>query len=612
MRAHVQVKGCTKAKPNSDGSISFSADVSNLRYLLNGPSPLYVLYVAQTGELRYVWVRDEVRRINTKKPEWMHQQTAALRFMAKLDEHGLEDIHERVRRDARITTQFHELLGRTDIRERTIHVDLTNATIIDTDAIREALVQGGLTLVSSGDPAKVLEAIDKLNYADKHLPRVLLVQAYARCSQGRYQTASGILMDLAPNAGALAETDRQFAALLRDICDHQLGRISTSEYIEKQKRAAQDVEEEFALSRRIDHLWYQLLDNGNRRGIELYLPPLRHAVARVLAMKDASEAFRMQARTAGLYGDGVELVERADHDIKILQLMRSVSPPPPGNSIFQALNAAFARWSAAANNLVHDAVRLGHPRLIGDACYVRSFILFVHYSTALLRLTPEGYTKHSYVLKAQVSLDVRRAIECYRIAGHVEWELHAKLLLADVSHLIGDIMCAAETATEVLPVAEAYQFDAMVSKARAHINGDPIYQQLRRKHLGRREEDSDFREAGYTDEYLRSRAADAIQALGFPGDVLPVFTRAVTSWRDVARERLHWCRHIQLLEVTYESDANNHVRDPLRKCHCDKLGLSSRILLTDWSPLISSFKQTHCLQCPDRSPKITPTSANQE
>ena len=323
MRAHVQVKGCTKAKPNADGSISFSANVSNLGYLLNGPSPLYVLYVAQTGELRYVWVRDEARRINATKPNWMRQQTVTLRFVAKLDEHGLEDIHERVGRDARITTQFHELLGRTDIRERTIHVDLKNATIIDPDAIREVLIQGGLTLVSSGDPAKVLEAIDKLSYADKHLPRVLLVQAYAKCSQGRYQTGSGILMDLVPKAGELPESDRQFAALLRDICDHQLGRISTPEYVERQKRAAQDLDEEFALSRRIDHLWYQLLGNGNRRGIELYLPPLREAVARVLAMKDASEAFRIQARTAGLFGDGVELIERADHDLKILQLMRT-------------------------------------------------------------------------------------------------------------------------------------------------------------------------------------------------------------------------------------------------------------------------------------------------
>ena len=68
MRAHIQVKGCGKAEANADGSISFSADVSNLSYLLNVSSPLYVLYVEQANELRYVWVRDEVNRINGTNP----------------------------------------------------------------------------------------------------------------------------------------------------------------------------------------------------------------------------------------------------------------------------------------------------------------------------------------------------------------------------------------------------------------------------------------------------------------------------------------------------------------------------------------------------------------
>jgi hypothetical protein len=62
MRAHVQVKGKKYLKANDDGSFSYSADVSNLNYLLNGLSPLYVLYTADTKELRYAWVRDEVNR----------------------------------------------------------------------------------------------------------------------------------------------------------------------------------------------------------------------------------------------------------------------------------------------------------------------------------------------------------------------------------------------------------------------------------------------------------------------------------------------------------------------------------------------------------------------
>jgi hypothetical protein len=63
MRAHVQVKGQAESKAKSDGSVSYSAAVSNINYLLNGTSPLYVVYLADVRELRYAWVRDEVNRI---------------------------------------------------------------------------------------------------------------------------------------------------------------------------------------------------------------------------------------------------------------------------------------------------------------------------------------------------------------------------------------------------------------------------------------------------------------------------------------------------------------------------------------------------------------------
>src|SRR3954449_13231430 len=51
MRAHVQVKARAETKANSDGSVSYSADVSNINYLLNRSSPLYVVYLADEREL---------------------------------------------------------------------------------------------------------------------------------------------------------------------------------------------------------------------------------------------------------------------------------------------------------------------------------------------------------------------------------------------------------------------------------------------------------------------------------------------------------------------------------------------------------------------------------
>ena len=192
MRSHVQVKARAEKKLNSDGSISYSADASNINYLLNGLSPLYVLYLADERELRYAWVRDEVNRIERETSDWKRQKTVTLRFTAMLDEAGLQDIHDCIRREARLDREIHDLLSRADVTEKTLHVNLKESKVTDPDKIRDLLLEAGLTLVSSGDAAGVLEAIDKLSHADRKLPRLLLVRAFAECSLGHYQAASAL------------------------------------------------------------------------------------------------------------------------------------------------------------------------------------------------------------------------------------------------------------------------------------------------------------------------------------------------------------------------------------------------------------------------------------
>ncbi len=96
MRSQIQVKATKDAKYNPDGSISFAADVSNINYLLAELNSLYVLYVDQTKELRYLWVMDEIMRIEQKTPMWKHQKTVTLRFQHKLDEISHQNIHDRI------------------------------------------------------------------------------------------------------------------------------------------------------------------------------------------------------------------------------------------------------------------------------------------------------------------------------------------------------------------------------------------------------------------------------------------------------------------------------------------------------------------------------------
>jgi hypothetical protein len=55
LRAQVQLKSTASSQVNEDGSVSVAVPSHNLNYLLNGPSPIYVLYIGPRHELRFAW-----------------------------------------------------------------------------------------------------------------------------------------------------------------------------------------------------------------------------------------------------------------------------------------------------------------------------------------------------------------------------------------------------------------------------------------------------------------------------------------------------------------------------------------------------------------------------
>ena len=68
IRGQLQMKGTDKQELNADGSFSYPVKTSNLHYLLNGLSPLYVVWIEPRNELRFVWARDEARRLHQENP----------------------------------------------------------------------------------------------------------------------------------------------------------------------------------------------------------------------------------------------------------------------------------------------------------------------------------------------------------------------------------------------------------------------------------------------------------------------------------------------------------------------------------------------------------------
>ena len=111
-RAQLQLKGTDSVNENEDGSIPRSVSVRNLNYLLNVPSALYILYVQPTNELRYVWARDEQRRLDSTNIEWEKQKTVTLLFNNVLNTEAFAVIFERIHREARLSRNVHGDIAR--------------------------------------------------------------------------------------------------------------------------------------------------------------------------------------------------------------------------------------------------------------------------------------------------------------------------------------------------------------------------------------------------------------------------------------------------------------------------------------------------------------------
>jgi len=74
-RAQVQMKGSAGVTVTKAGYIVLQVKTANLNHLLNGPSPIYILWDEKTDKLWYVWAQGENRRLHEENPSWKQQES---------------------------------------------------------------------------------------------------------------------------------------------------------------------------------------------------------------------------------------------------------------------------------------------------------------------------------------------------------------------------------------------------------------------------------------------------------------------------------------------------------------------------------------------------------
>jgi hypothetical protein len=304
LRSQVQLKSTDSNDKNSDGSVSVQVRVSNLNYLLNGPSPIYVLYVAPWNELRFAWARDERRHLDEANPEWNQQESITIRFNAIVAPETLEQIHQRIREEAQFQRKVNDILDVASSTEQiVVRINKDTLAVTDPREAKRILINSGTVIVSAGYAREVKNLIKLLDEEDAQTPRVLLVHAHAEFNLQRYESALALVGEASMNLDALSQEDRIFLQTIRDGSEFQTGRISITEFARRLDETSRSDAGGFALSNRLEQLRYNIFAERNPERRATLLSELE-ALVKEIVQSEVSHSLKIHARTCWVEAEG--------------------------------------------------------------------------------------------------------------------------------------------------------------------------------------------------------------------------------------------------------------------------------------------------------------------
>ncbi len=348
LRAQVQLKSTEHPRDNGDGSISLSVAVSNLKYLLNGQSPIYILYIANRDELRFVWARDERLRLDNDNPDWEEQKEVSLRFCNYVTPQTLLTIKERISKECRLMAQTHESLLKAssgDLVRVCIDTETLNST--DPNRLLTLILEQGISLVNSGHAIDVRKAIDGLNPSAVSLPRVQLVLGYVYYFQTKFVAALAALAEALIGQSQLSAEDRAFLKHLKNTCSYRLGQISYDEYMKRQEMLGEEATDAFKASILFDTLDKNLKSCTTTADRRLCVNHILEEVMQTSHNTKLSEILKIQIYSFWLQSEGFQIcVEEHDRwaKVKMRQLMEQ--PVDIQRELTEATDE-WLRWNAA-------------------------------------------------------------------------------------------------------------------------------------------------------------------------------------------------------------------------------------------------------------------------
>jgi len=608
LRAQIQLKGTDSKKTNMDGSLSLQVETSNLNYLLNGPSPLYVCYIAPLNELRFLWAHDERQRIERSSPGWINQQSVTLRFIHMLSVEALDAIYNRVLQEGSFQRSVIETLSRSIPTEQTIiAIDPDTLKHTNPALLEDMLQKGGIASVGAGYAAGVVRNLNLLNPSRAESAYFQLLRAYAHYALARYNDALGAVQRAMLKRAELTEGNQQFLDLLHRSCELQAGRISLEEYKEFETTWQDQLRGEYALGWRLGYLRHALINTQELDERAELIRELHVVVEQINAEPNVSEPSKLQARISIYYAEGQQFLFEFLHKITFIKIRSGVEIFRDPQRNVQEIKQLAEQWAHGMKNMdaaINEAFSQQYPLLVAEGLVQRSIIIAGFFGNMHILGIGEHLPEPTATLESAVK-GAEDAKDIYHRAENLEGEIRARAVCADLFFLLGREQEAQEIGLEILPQARIMGYLGLAAQAEGHANGRSMLKETLDRVREGTGDDNDVMIAQQSDAFMKEGAKTILVALGLPNSRLPVLERDMLSMRDIAHERIEWCRHIELIQSLSHTDNPDtfYLVDPDRYCICMKHKWQSLIGYPNWQVIINSFKQSYCAKCPDRDPK---------
>jgi hypothetical protein len=566
-RSQIQIKAVARIEPNADGSWSKSIKTTNLNYLLNGPSPIYVVFDVASGVLRFAWAHDEARELNSKNPDWMKQGEITLRFSMPLDADALVAISERVVKESRLNRDIQSRLARSTTYEAiTLSIDLTSLQTTDGVAARELLMQAGITIVAYGYPKEVIRLIGLLNAAEKVLPRVQIAHAYAEFALGRYQSALGRIGECFLAKESLSTNDQSFLCMLKDGCEYRLGRLSAKDYSERSRTRFTSGNDSFSLLNLLESLRHQIVACEAPPNPKERIADLEKVVSKLAAI-GCEEPVLLQARLHILFLRA-SLLALADINRHATIQARKMAGLPLEDVIKQfniAADRGFHEWLDECKEAIATAQQLCHPVLLLDAFYIQcTGSLIILQSMAACFVVMGASLPFPKDAADEIAAQAELLIREYQRIDSFDSVLRANMLLAAIQELFGLGDRGVSIMSLLVEQAHVMGYQKVERHARDFLGGKSYYQVL----IGdvrRLLSDPDKEISSLSDADVKEYASHFVSVMKIPKARLGIVEDDVKAERNAATERLTWCQSLQLLQDF------QHMQSPETMFACDLL-----------------------------------------